>query len=84
MKLRSGKTGLSEVTFRQATDERGQMASTICVDESRRTTVKRTKEKSESSHNIPTRLSTKLTFRSDCRTRAGGQGARALEVLRGF
>jgi hypothetical protein len=46
MKVRSGSTALLPSSLRHTTEERGQMASTIWVDES-------------------TRLSTKLTFRSD-------------------
>lgn len=41
MKVRRGRTALVPSSLRQTADERGQMASTIWVDESRRRVIKR-------------------------------------------
>jgi hypothetical protein len=67
MNVRKGRTPFAPISFRQGTDERGQIASTIWVEES-------------------TRLSTKLTLRSHCRTNVGGHPVRVVDptlVLRG-
>ena len=87
MKVRRGRTALLLCSLRQITEESGQIASTIWVDESVQGCIKHWIRVSRGKYcDLPTRLSTKLILRSDCRTSAGGAADRACDpaVRRGF
>src|ERR1700712_3139431 len=71
MNVRRGRTVLLPISLRQGTDERGQIASTIWAEESGGRVIERG-YLFEDCHFLPTRLSTKVTFRSHCRTKEGG------------
>lgn len=78
MNVRRGKTALLPSSLRHTTEDRGQIASTIWVEESAERAKHWFSGSRGNSCHLPTRLSTKLTLRSDCRTRAGGQPPRAV------
>jgi hypothetical protein len=86
MNVRRGRTPLLPISLRQTTEERGQIASTIWAEESGEGLLSEGTYFRISYFGLPTRLSTKVTFRSHCRTKEGGHPVRVLapiEVLRG-
>src|SRR5688572_13706487 len=86
MKVRRGSTALLPSSLRHAEADKGQMASTIWVDESGEESLSIGTKELAQGCDLPTRLSTKLTLRSDWRISVGGH-PRALEpppLRRGF
>lgn len=83
MKVRSGRTLESLEASGHKGDELGQMAMTICVEESKgKFRICLTPDVVLKCHqSLPTRLSTKLSFRSACLTSGGGQPVRVVAVL---
>jgi hypothetical protein len=77
MNVRRGRTPFDPVaaSLRDAAADSGQMFSTICDAVSfggRKNMFSGKKDKESIRYYLPTRLSTKLFFRSDCRSRHGG------------
>lgn len=83
MNVRRGRTLESLAASEQMGEELGQIAMTICVDESEVGFRKGFWSPGVvvCHGGLPTRLSTKLSFRSVCLTNGGGQPVRVVAVL---